>query len=180
MPANIERGSQNTDQLGQHVLIGLGVTAAAVAAAAIIARAMPAADDEPETYTDYEDPHAPKPRQPSKVLGAVWPPLLMALTVSGLRIWNAPRSRARTQALTLWGVGQALNAAWMAMGPRRLGGSLATAIASVGTAGAYLLRARKVENRNPEPAAPYAGWMGVASALSGQLRRKETPAHTVH
>ena len=96
----------------------------------------------------------------------------MALTLSGLRIWNAPRSAARTQALTLWGAVQALNAVWMALGPKRLGGQLATAVASLGTAGAYVWRARQVDPPAASMVAPYVGWIGFANVLTEELWRR--------
>ena len=110
----------------------------------------------------------------------IWPPLYMALTLSGLRIWNAPRSAARTQALTLWGTVQALNAVWMALGPRRLGGGMAAAVASLGTAGAYVWRARRVDPPAANMVAPYVGWIGFANVLSEELWRKNTASQTLH
>ena len=116
------------------------------------------------------------------MFATVWPPLFMALTLSGLRIWNAPRSAARTQALTLWGTVQALNVVWMALGPRRLGGQLATAVASLGTAAAYVWRAPGGVDpaASANMVAPYVGWMGVANALSEGLAKKPAEPWTVH
>jgi tryptophan-rich sensory protein len=137
-------------------------------------------EDNYEAYSDYEDPFEPEPKPRNKLFAAVWPPLLMALTLSGLRIWNAPRSAARTQALTLWGVAQALNAAWMALGPKRLGGEIAAAVASLGTAAAYVWRARKVDPPSASMVAPYVGWVGFANVLSDELWRKPSETRTVH
>ncbi len=129
------------------VMTGLAVTAGAVALSALLASAFSAREAIPETYSDYEDPEAealqPAPRQTA--FAFVWPPLFLALTFSGLRIWSGPRSKARTQALALWGLAQALNTVWMAFGPSRLGGRVATTVASVGTAGAYAWRARRAQ-----------------------------------
>ena len=101
----------------QHILIGLGLTVGAVAVSALVARMNAPTDDNWEVYSDYEELVQPEIKPPSKVFSMIWPPLFTALTLSGLRIWNAPRSPARTQALTLWGTVQALNAVWMALGP---------------------------------------------------------------
>jgi len=164
----------------RHVIVGLGLTAGAVALSALVARLYAPAQEDREVYSDYDEPEPPAPKASPKVLAMLWPPLFMALTLSGLRIWNAPRSVARTQALTLWGTVQALNAVWMALGPRRLGGQLATAVASLGTAGAYVWRARRVDPPAANMVAPYVGWIGFANVLSEELWRKNAASQTLH
>jgi tryptophan-rich sensory protein len=164
----------------QHILIGVGLTVGAVAISALVARINARQDDAYEAYSDYDAPTYEQPKPPSKLFANLWPPLFMALTLSGLRIWNAPRSAARTQALTLWGAVQALNGVWMVLGPRRLGGQLAAAVASLGTAAAYVWRARQVDPPAANMVAPYVGWMGVANALSEGLSRKPAEPWTVH
>ena len=74
---------------------------------------------------------------------------------------------------------QALNALWMALGPRRLGGQLATAVASFGTSAAYVWRARQVDPPAARLVAPYVGWIGFANALTEELWRKN-PSPTIH
>src|SRR5258705_207765 len=150
MPSNLVRGA--VDSLAnsrgrslRHIAVGLGLTAGAVALSALVARLNAPAPDNYEVYSDYEEVEPPPSEPPHGVFAMIWPPLFMALTLSGLRIWNAPASAARTQALTLWGAVQALNAVWMALGPRRLGGKVAAAVASLGTAGAYVWRVRRVD-----------------------------------
>jgi translocator protein len=164
----------------QHILIGLGLTAGAVVASAIIARMNTPSEEHPEIYSDYEAPEEPKITPPKPVFALVWPPLFLALTLSGLRIWNAPKSPARTQALALWGFVQALNATWMALGPKRLGGQLATATTALGTAGAYVWRAKKVDVPAANMVAPYVGWIGFANVLTEELWRKNRDKPTVH
>lgn len=164
----------------QHVLIGLGLTAAAVGISALVARAHAPTEDHPEVHSDYEELEQPKIKPPPFVFSLVWPPLFLALTLSGLRIWNAPKSAARTQALTLWGVVQSLNALWMALGPRRLGGQLAAATAALGTAGAYVWRAKRVDAPAANMVAPYVGWIGFANVLTEELWRKNRDRPTVH
>jgi tryptophan-rich sensory protein len=110
----------------------------------------------------------------------IWPPLYLALTISGLRIWNAPKSPARTQALALWTLVQALNAAWLALGPRRLGGQLATATTALGASGAYVWRAKKVDAPAANLVAPYVGWIGFANVLTEELWRKNRNRPTIH
>ncbi|HEY2753838.1 TspO/MBR family protein [Phenylobacterium sp.] len=164
----------------QHILIGLGLTVGAVAVSALVARMNAPSEDNYEVYSDYEELVQPEIKPPSKVFALIWPPLLMALTLSGLRIWNAPRSAARTQALTLWGAVQALNAVWMALGPKRLGGQLAAAVASLGTSAAYVWRARRVDPPAANMVAPYVGWIGFANVLTEELWRRNTQVQTLH
>ena len=185
MPANPVRGAVDSlansrGRSAQHIAIGLGLTVGAVAISALLARLNAAPEDEYEVYSDYDEPVVAEPQRPSRVFATVWPPLFMALTLSGLRIWNAPRSAARTQALTLWGAVQALNVVWMALGPGRLGGQLATAIASLGTAAAYVWRARQVDAASANLVAPYVGWIGFANVLSEGLWRKAAQPQTLH
>jgi tryptophan-rich sensory protein len=166
----------------QHIAIGVAITAGAVLASTLIARrSMPA---HPElAYDDSDDEALARPglKAPRAAFSMIWPPLFLALTLSGLRIWNAPRSPARTQALTLWGVAQALNATWMALGPGRLGGQLATAVMSLGTSAAYAWRARQVDAPAAGMVAPYVGWMGFANVLTEELWRRNTaPKPTIH
>jgi tryptophan-rich sensory protein len=158
----------------------LGLTAGAIALSALVARMNAPPEEEWEVYSDYEEPVPVEAKPPPKVFGLVWPPLYLALTLSGLRIWNAPRSPERTQALTLWGVVQALNAVWMALGPKRLGGGLAAAVASLGTAAAYVWRARQVDPPAASIVAPYVGWIGFANVLTDELWRGRSEARTVH
>lgn len=164
----------------QHLLIGLGVTVTAVLGSAIIARLNAPTPDNPKVRAEYDRLEKPAMQPPPKAFSMIWPPLFLALTVSGLRIWNAPRSPARTQALTLWGVVQALNALWMALGPRRLGGQLATALTTLGTSAAYVWRARQVDAPAASMVAPYVGWIGFANVLTEELWRKNAAKPTLH
>ena len=185
MPGNLVRGAVDSlansrGRSARHILIGLGLTAGAVALSALVARLNAPPEETWEVYSDYEELTPSEAKPPPKLFGMVWPPLYLALTLSGLRIWNAPRSAERTQALTLWGVVQGLNAVWMALGPKRLGGELATAIASLGTATAYVWRARQVDPPAASLVAPYVGWIGFANVLSDELWRKPAQPRTVH
>lgn len=163
----------------RHLLIGLGVTAGAVLVSAMIARANAPIPDNPDLEAAY-DRLEPTPLQPPRsVFAVIWPPLFLALTLSGLRIWNAQPSAARTQALTLWGVVQALNALWMALGPGRLGGQMAASVTSLGASAAYAWRARQVDAPAANMVAPYVGWVGFANVLTGDLLRRNK-GETIH
>jgi benzodiazapine receptor len=185
MPGNPVRGAVDSlansrGRSAQHILLGVGLTVGAVAISTLVAKLNAPPEDEYEVYSDYDEPVVVEARPPSRVFATVWPPLFMALTLSGLRIWNAPKSVARTQALTLWGTVQALNVVWMALGPKRLGGQLAAAVASLGTAAAYVWRARQVDAASANLVAPYVGWIGFANVLSEGLWRKGATPQTLH
>jgi tryptophan-rich sensory protein len=176
----VDRLANSGGRPARHLLIGLGVTAGAVLGSAIVARVNAPAADNPKARAAYEAPETRRFNPPPSIFSLIWPPMFLALTLSGLRIWNAPKSAARTQALTLWGVAQALNALWMALGPRRLGGQLVTAITSLGTAVAYIWRARKVDAPAARMVVPYIGWMGFANVLTEELWRHNPPRPTIH
>ena len=164
----------------RHLLIGLGLTAGAVMASALIARANSPIPENPDIKRDYDRLEQPGFSPPKAAFGLIWPPLFLALTLSGLRVWNAPSSPARTQALTLWGVVQALNAVWMALGPSRLGGQLTAAVVSLGTSAAYAWRARQVDAPAAGMVTPYVGWIGFANVLTGELWRRNHANPTRH
>ena len=122
-----------------------------------------------------------EPRQ----LSAVWPPLFLALTVSGFRIWNAPKSRTRTLALMLWGGVQAMNLVLMAFGPKKLGGQTAVAFAATGSALAYAKLAQKVDRGAASLVTPFVGWGSLATLVADNVRgmpkRRTHPVQvTVH
>lgn len=164
----------------EHLLLGLGVTTAAVLGSALIARLNAPPPANPKVRAKHRALKQPSFTPPRSAFSVIWPPLFLALTVSGLRIWNAPKSPERTQALTLWGVVQALNALWMALGPGKLGGQLAAAVTSLGTSAAYAWRARRVDPPAARMVAPYVGWIGFANVLTEELWRKNATKPTIH
>ncbi len=178
------RLSHARDRARSHIVAGVAMSVGAVLISAMAARrTAPAADNQkartgPKARTGAKLRRAPL--QAPAVFAVVWPPLFMALTLSGLRIWSAPPSRARTRALTLWGLIQGFNALWMALGPKRLGGQLTTAVATLGAAAAYTWQARRIDAPAASLASPYLGWIGFANVLTEELWRRNQSAHTVH
>jgi translocator protein len=176
----LDRLANSDGRSTRHLLLGLIVTGGAVLASALVARRNAPSADNPDIKRVYDQLEQPPFTPPRSAFSVIWPPLFLALTVSGLRIWNAPASPARTQALTLWGAVQGLNALWMALGPGRLGGQLASALASLGTSLAYVWRARGVDAPAANLAAPYVGWISFANVLTEELWRRNTPRPTLH
>jgi benzodiazapine receptor len=176
----VDRLANSRDRSAEHLLVGLSLTAFAVLGSAIVAHFNAPTPDGPELTRRDGMLRRAAFQPPASVFSAVWPPLFLALTVSGLRIWNAPPSPARTQALTLWGLVQALNAIWMTLRPRRLGAQLGAAAASVGASAAYVWRARRVDPPAAKMVTPYLGWVGFAGALTEELWRKNSAQPTLH
>ena len=172
--------ANSKDRSTQHLMVGLCLTAGAVLASALIARAYAPTPDHPDIEKAYDRLEQPGFSPPKAAFAVIWPPLFMALTLSGLRVWNAPASSARTQALALWGAVQALNAVWVALGPRRLGGQLTAAAVSLGASAGYAWRAREVDPPAAGMVAPYVGWIGFANVLTGELWRRNHGRPTVH
>jgi benzodiazapine receptor len=160
---------------GAHVAMGMALAAGAVLAAGLIAHANERAEVIDQYDGEYAELVQPAFKPKRAVFGLVWPPLMMALTLSGLRVWNSPPSPARTQALTLWSLVQGFNAVWMAAGPKRVGGQVTASVASLATSLAYALSARKVDAPVGNLAGPYLGWMGLANILNEQLWRRPRP-----
>ena len=124
---------------------------------------------------EFAEMHEPVAHQPKPLTSLILPPLFIAMTLSGLRTWNAPASPARTRALTLWSLTQGFNALWLGLGARRLGGQATAATASLAASTAYAIEAHKVGGGT----APDLGWLGVANALTAHLWRRPL-APTLH
>ena len=160
-----------------HVGRGLLIVGGALLASAVVGRFAAHEAEAEEADRDRGE----EPRQ----LSAVWPPLFLALTVSGFRIWNAPRSRRRDAALAVWGLVQGLNLFLLAFGSKRLGGQTAVALAATGSALAYSKLAQQVDRGAASLVTPFVGWGSIATLVSDNLRgmpkRKTHPVQvTVH
>jgi len=156
----------------RHIVTGVAIIGGAVALSALIARMNANTPEAPEVYSDYEDPHQPEAPPPPSIFTTVWPPLFLALTLSGFRVWNAQPSAARFQALTLWTLVQAFNAGWLVLGSAHMGGKLVTGLTAMGASAAYAWRARRVDSAAAGMVAPYVGWIAFANLLTEELWRK--------
>ncbi len=163
-----------------HVAEGVALCAGAVLLSAFLAAKAAPTRKNPKRYLENELLQHPKIEPPRKSFALVWPPLFLTLTLSGLRIWNAPASKERTKALGFWGAVQGLNALWMLWGPRRQSATLATAAATLGSAVAYMNSARKVDGPAAAMVSPYLGWISFAGILTEELWRKNRDRPTIH
>ncbi|ENZ83145.1 MULTISPECIES: tryptophan-rich sensory protein [Caulobacter] len=159
------------------IAVGAALASGAILAAVIMGRRHEKALDDDMYAVEFAEMHEPVAHQPKPLTSLLLPPLFIAMTLSGLRTWNAPSSPARTRALTIWSLVQGFNALWLGLGARRVGGQLGAATASLAASAAYAIEARKVGGGS----APDLGWLGVANALTAQLWRKPVPrAPTIH
>lgn len=166
---------------GVHPVAQIAAGAALAGAAIIAARMMGGRHErvlDDEMYAvEFAEMHEPVAHQPKPLTSLLLPPLFIAMTLSGLRTWNAPSSPARTRALTIWSLVQGFNALWLGLGAKRVGGQLGAATASLAASAAYALESRKVGGGS----APDLGWVGIANALTAQLwRRPVLRAPTIH
>jgi tryptophan-rich sensory protein len=141
-----------------HVLGGLALVGGAVALSAALGHYADAElQEERGTLDDPDD--AP--------VSAVWTPLFLALTASGLRVWNAPQSKERTAGLTLWTAVQAVNALWLVLGPRRLGGTTTASLGATAAAFAYLKAIERLDHRAAAWVSPFVSTRSFLTILLG-------------
>lgn len=180
--AHAGREAFELDRRGGHhpaaqIAVGAALAGGAIVAALIMGRRHEQALDDEMYAVEFAEMHEPVAHQPKPLTSLILPPLFIAMTLSGLRTWNAPSSPARTRALTIWSLVQGFNALWLGLGARRVGGQLGAATASLAASAAYAIEARKVGGGT----APDFGWLGLANALTSQLwRRPMSSAPTIH
>ncbi len=162
-----------------HIAEGLALVLGAVVLSAMVAsHARPDASARSRLETALLD--KPRDAPPPNTVARMWPVLSLVLTLSGLRIWNAPQSPARSRALGLWAGVQGLNAVWMAWSPRQQSAQLATTLAALGAGICYANEARKVDGTAAALVSPYLGWSSLASLLTGEIWRRNRRRPTIH
>lgn len=110
---------------------------------------------------------------PDWVFGPVWTALYGTMAVSGWRVYRQPPSKERTAALALWGTQLGLNTAWSVLffGKHQKVAALVDLGLLVGTIGAYMVVARKVDRPAALLMTPYLGWCGFAALLNEEIVR---------
>jgi benzodiazapine receptor len=169
------RGPGPSSQLA----LGLALAGGAILASVLMGRRHEQLIDDEEYAVGFAEMHEPVAHQPKALTSLILPPLFLAMTLSGLRIWNAPSSPTRTRALTLWSLVQGFNALWLALGAKRVGGQLGAATASIAVSAAYAVQAHKLAAPGSTFPGPLLGWLGFANALSDSLWKRPTRP-TVH
>jgi len=159
---------------GGELGLGLLVTGGAVLASALVSAKHSPSPLQPGLWVRYKVLRKPSYTAPDWAFGGVWPPLCLLLTLSGLRVWNAPRGGAQTRALAHWFGAQGLNALrlWLGFRRRERGAMTAEAVATLANAAAYVDAARRVDRPAAATALPCAAWIGFAALLSEELWRR--------
>ncbi len=111
---------------------------------------------------------------PPATFAPVWTTLYVLIAVAGWRIARAPRSRERSLALTWWSAQMAFNAAWSPLffGRRSADGAMLDLLAMLGSIGAFMHSARRVDRRATELMIPYAAWVLFAGYLNLEVVRR--------
>jgi tryptophan-rich sensory protein len=141
----------------------------AVAAAAIAGSLFNPA--ERETRDWYEDLEKPSFNPPDKVFAPVWTVLYALIAISGVRVWRAPASAARSQALALWSAQLVFNGAWspLFVGAKKPAVAFADILLLLATIVGYTARSRRVDRAASWMFVPYLAWVAFATVLNGAI-----------
>lgn len=122
----------------------------------------------------YDDLAKPPFQPPKQAFAPVWTALYAGIAASGIRIWLAPSSKARTRALALWAIQLGLNAGWSAIffKAKRPKWALVEIGALLGAIALYANEARKVDKPAAWLVAPYLAWTGFAAVLNEEIARR--------
>ena len=111
---------------------------------------------------------------PGWVFAPVWTALYGLMTWSAWRVWNRPAGPRRSWALALWNLQLGFNALWSPLffGAHRPRAALADIAALGASLAAYTSVTRKVDKGAAWMMVPYLAWVGFASALNGEIVRR--------
>lgn len=155
-----------------HVALGLVLSVGfAVAATTLASQLVRPHQAEPGQRQTGKKPIVERPRGP---VSLILPALCSATTLSVIRIWNAPSGPERTLALRLWGLFQAVNAAWIAYRPHGRVLQVAAAMSSAGLAAAYAHEARKLDPSAGFMASPTGGAVRLGNLVDSKARDEPT------
>ena len=164
--------TKNTERRTHGVRAGIAFLAASFGASLIGSLAMRGRGSADSRW--YRSLRKPSYQPPSWVFGPVWTVLYGAIAYAGYRTWRLPRSRQRTRALALWGLQLGLNAAWTPLffAARRPRAALVDLLALDASVLGYLRAIARRDRRAAIATAPYAGWLGFATALNAAIVAK--------
>lgn len=149
-------------RLSSRSLVGLLVAAGVTAIAPLLgARA-----SKPGPW--YRALRKPPQTPPPWVFGPVWGVLYTLSALSVWRVWQAPPTKTRRAALTLWAIQHGLNAIWSPLffAAHRPTAALVDLAALFGTSTAYAVTAGKTDRAAGWMIAPYVGWIGFAGSIN--------------
>ncbi len=149
-----------------HVALGAAVCAFAVLGSAAVASRYARHEKNPERQEFKKAAKLGDKPVPKPLFSAVWPPLFLTLTLSGLRIWNAAPGRERDRALTLWACLQGMNALLTAWAPEKKIVSLAANFAILGAVRAYASSLKEVDEQTASLVSPFASTISFAHLVA--------------
>jgi tryptophan-rich sensory protein len=128
----------------------------------------------PKAALWYAKLNKPKATPPGPAIAAVWFGLESLLTYAGYRLLTAPPQRARSRALTFWGLSLAGLAGFPAVffGRRRLGPATAVSAGMLASSIGLLASAAKADRQAATASIPLVVWLGLATTLSADLWRR--------
>lgn len=171
--AQVGRELNAQDRSANHVALGVALCVALAGGTAVLAARQAA---RAQTVDDGSAPGS----DARAMLTALLPAVFSMTSLSALRVWNAPDSRARVEALSLWGLSQALNAALVWLSPRRQSAQIAAVLSAAGLTALYARAARKVDARAATLVTPYAGGAAFLGALAARPRPAAPVEPTLH
>ncbi len=163
-------GGSNSGRMNRNASAILAGTAV-LAAALIGARNGPQA---PRSALWYALLRKPAYTPPGRVIGPTWGVLEVLLAATGYRLLHQPATEARTVALGAW-AGSLLGLAgfpWLFFRRKRLGSSAAVSAAMLAAVATTTIAARNVDRPASAMSLPVLAWLGFATVLSADLRRR--------
>ena len=152
-------------------------TAALVAGSAVITAAILGAlegPQQPRTAVWYARLRKPDYTPPGPAIAVAWGVLETLLVATGYRLLRLPDSPPRERALAAWGCSLIGLAAFpfMFFGRKRLGQSTVVSAAMLAAAAGTAVNAYEVDKPAAAMTLPLLGWVSFATALSGDLYRR--------
>lgn len=163
-----------------HVAAGIALVVGAVLTTAVVAYKEGPSDANPKEKARLASLEKPDFQPSQKSFAAVWPPMFLLLTLSAIRIWNAPAGVHRTRALGIWTGVQVLHAINMLVGVKQQTAQLIGNLATMAVGFLYAREAKKVDPPAAAIVAPYVSTMAFANVLSAELWRKNIDRPDVH
>lgn len=160
---------------GAHVVTGIAFTVGF----ALLATAIASSSLKPRrTVRHLRDRAAPVMEKPRGAFSLILPAVFSATTLSAVRVWNAPASRERSLAMSLWVAAQTVNAIWLGLRPSSMRSQIAAAMSSAGLAAAFAFEARKLDEGAGKIAAPTGVGVRVANFLG--RKTEQSTGVTLH
>jgi tryptophan-rich sensory protein len=122
----------------------------------------------------YRRLHKPPWQPPAAAFGPVWSVLYLLAATSAIAAWHTAPPQQRRSLFALYAANGALNAAWTAIffRARRPAAATADSAALLVSTIALIARTRGHSRTAAATLVPYAAWVAFATALSGEIARR--------